>query len=136
MTGGCLCGAVRYEVRGPLRDVILCHCSECRRWHGHVCAATAAARDQLVVHDSGSLRWFDSPQSATGARRGFCATCGSSLFWAAPGRPTVSIAAGTLDAPTGLKVIAHIHTESMGDYYELPDDGLPRHRHGLVDAPE
>ncbi len=40
--GGCLCGAVRYEVQGPLRDVLICHCEECRRWHGHVSATTAA----------------------------------------------------------------------------------------------
>ena len=34
-TGGCLCGAVRYQVHGPLRDVLICHCVECRRWHGN-----------------------------------------------------------------------------------------------------
>jgi len=42
-TGGCLCGAVRYEVLGPLRDVVLCHCSHCRRTHGHVAAYAACA---------------------------------------------------------------------------------------------
>ena len=41
-TGRCLCGAVAYEVRGPLRDVLICHCEECRRWHGHMAACTAA----------------------------------------------------------------------------------------------
>ena len=40
-TGGCLCGAVRYQVRGPLRSVVMCHCSQCRRQTGHVMAATA-----------------------------------------------------------------------------------------------
>ncbi len=137
MTGGCLCGAVRYEISGPLRDVIVCHCHECRRWHGHVCAATAVRREQLTVTGS-ELRWFDSPRSDAGARRGFCTACGSSLFWDAPERPTVSIAAGTLDEPTGLRTIAHIHTAQKGDYYELPEDGLPRHPGGagaVADAP-
>ena len=118
-TGQCLCGAVRYEVEGPLRDVTLCHCGECRRWHGHVCAATSVRSEHLrLVTDSG-LRWIDSPQSAAHARRGFCGECGSSLFWDAPDRDTISIAAGTLDAPTGLRTVRQIYTEDAGDYYEL-----------------
>ncbi len=75
-TGRSLCGAVRYEVRGQLRDVLICHCKECRRWHGHFSA---------------------------------------------------SIAAGTLDGHTGLRVAAHRFVSQAGDYYELPADGLPRH---------
>jgi hypothetical protein len=126
-TGRCLCGAVTYEVRGPLRDVLICHCQECRRWHGHASASTAARREDLVLVEPQGLRWIESPQSDAGARRGFCAHCGSSLFWDAPGRPTVSIAAGTLDEPTGLKVIAHWYVSQAGDYYDLPADGLPRH---------
>jgi len=118
-TGRCLCGAVRYEIHGPLRDVTLCHCGECRRWHGHVCAATAVERDDLRVVADAGLRWFDSPQSAAHARRGFCGECGSSLFWDAPGRATISIAAGSLDAPTGLRTTRQIYTEDAGDYYEL-----------------
>jgi hypothetical protein len=122
-TGRCLCGAVRFEVEGPLRDVTLCHCGECRRWHGHVCAATSVRSEHLhFVSDSG-LRWIDSPQSAAHARRGFCGDCGSSLFWDAPDRDTISIAAGTLDPPTGLRTVRQIYTEDAGDYYEL--DRLP-----------
>jgi hypothetical protein len=126
-TGGCLCGAVRYEVRGPLRHVLVCHCAECRRWSGHVFAATAAARGDLVLTEERGLRWLDSPASDTHARRGFCGECGSSLFWDAPGRPTVSIAAGSVDPPTGLRVAGHVYTVQVADYQELPDDGLPRH---------
>ncbi len=126
-TGGCLCGAVRYEVRGPLRDVLICHCEECRRWHGHVCASTAAAKQDLVLLDDRALRWIDSPRSDAGARRGFCVECGSSLFWDPPRREMISIAAGTLDGPTGLAVASHWFVSQAGDYYELPDDGTPRH---------
>jgi hypothetical protein len=125
-SGRCLCGAVRYEVRGPLRDVLLCHCVECRRWSGHTFAATAARREDLVLLESRGLRWAASPESESDARRGFCGECGSSLFWEAPARDTVSIAAGTLDEPTGLQVRGHVYVSQVGDYYELPEDGLPR----------
>ena len=88
-------------------------------------ANTAARREDLVLLEQHGLRWIDSPGSDARARRGFCAECGSSLFWDAPDRPTVSIAAGTLDDPTGLKTVAHWYVSQAGDYYELPDDGLP-----------
>jgi hypothetical protein len=117
--GGCLCGSVRYEVSGPLRDVVLCHCSRCRRSHGHVAAYTACATSDLIVAETESLRWYE----ADGRRRGFCARCGASLFWFAEGRATISIAAGTLSEPTGLRTMAQIYTASPGDYYRLHDDG-------------
>jgi hypothetical protein len=107
--------------------VLVCHCIECRRWHGHVSASTAAHKDDLVLLDERGLRWIQSPRSDARARRGFCGECGSSLFWDPPGRETISIAAGTLDGPTGLGVISHWFTSQAGDYYELPEDGLPRH---------
>jgi hypothetical protein len=131
-TGRCLCGAVRYEVRGPLRDVLICHCEECRRWHGHASAFTAARREDLAVDDERAVRWVDSPASDAQARRGFCGECGSSLFWDAPGRETISIAAGTLEGDTGLRVAGHIYVSDRADYYELPDDGLPRHERGTA----
>ena len=99
--------------------MLLCHCGECRRWHGHVCAMTAARSEDLRLVSDRGLRWIDSPQSAARARRGFCAECGSSLFWDAPDRDTISIAAGTLDIPTGLSTTGQIYVEDAGDYYEL-----------------
>src|SRR5262249_35049998 len=69
-TGRCLCGAITYEVRGPVRDVIVCHCVECRRWSGHAGGAFAATREEhLVIEETGALRWLDSPDSARDARR-------------------------------------------------------------------
>jgi hypothetical protein len=130
-TGGCLCGAVRYEVRGPLRAVVDCHCSQCRRTSGHFGAFTATRPEDLVLIEEEGLRWYRS--SAT-ARRGFCAVCGSSLFWEPVSRGRVSIGAGTLDLPTGLTTAAHVFVEDSGDYYTI-GDGLPQSAdgdHGIV----
>ena len=121
--GGCLCGSVRYRVAGPLRDVITCHCGECRRMHGGAAPYTASPADHLeLVRDDG-LTWIASPASTTSAERGFCRRCGSSLFWRAPGRDTISIAAGTLDEPSGLTASGHIWWDARADW-EVPD-GLP-----------
>lgn len=135
-SGRCLCGAVRYELRGPLREILICHCVECRRWHGNVGAYTSVERDELVLLQSDSLRWIDSPESDSHARRGFCGECGSSLFWEAAGDASVSIAAGTLDSATELRPVGHIYVSQAGGYYDLPDDGLPRRSRGseLLDA--
>lgn len=114
--GGCLCGGVRYVVRGELRDVVVCHCGRCRRTHGHVGAYSACGAADLRLIDSATLRWYE----ADGRARGFCGRCGASLFWRADGRETISIAAGTLDPPTGLKTVAHIFTADRGDYYDAP----------------
>jgi hypothetical protein len=126
-TGGCLCGAVRFEVHGPLRDVFTCRCVECRRWSGHVFAASAVRREDLVFLEERGLCWIHSPESESKARRGFCRECGSSLFWDPPRRDTIAVAAGSLDAPTGLKLAGHVYVSQAPDYEELPDDGLPRY---------
>jgi hypothetical protein len=122
--GGCLCGAVRYVAHGPLRDVLVCHCVECRRWHGGAGSYTAVARADLELVSETGLRWRPSPASDARAERGFCAECGSSLFWRAPERPTVSVAAGTLDGPTGLRTIGHIYDDQRADWEHVDD--LPR----------
>jgi hypothetical protein len=125
-TGGCLCGAVRYEVRGPLRDVVVCHCSQCRRTSGHFGAFTATRAEDLVLTEAEGLRWYRSSERA---RRGFCGVCGSNLFWEPVWGGRVSICAGTLDVPTGLASAAHVFVEDAGDYYAI-GDGLPRRADG------
>ncbi len=118
-TGGCLCGAVRYRVSGPLRPVVACHCTQCRKTSGHYVAATSAAR--LDVDIEGEVRWF---QSSATARRGFCPTCGSNLFWDQTG-PYLSIMAGTLEGDPGIRLAGHIFCADKGAYYEIDGD-LPR----------
>jgi hypothetical protein len=121
-SGSCLCGGVRFEVTGPLRPVVACHCVQCRKTSGHYVAATSALTDHLRFAADESLRWY---RASTTARRGFCSVCGSSLFWAQDGGPRMSIHAGALDGATGLAVIGPIFCADKGDYYALPDD-LPQ----------
>ncbi len=128
--GRCLCGAVSYEVRGPLRPILICHCADCRRWHGYACATTAAYDKDVVISDSGLLTWYKKPSREKLPSRGFCAQCGSSLFWKAPERDTISIAAGTLEPPSGLRVVARIFTADASDYEVIGDDGLAHFEHG------
>ena len=124
-TGRCLCGAVAYEVRGPLRDVVNCHCRQCLRTHGHVAAYSRVSRADLTMTEARGLKWYRSSEAA---RRGFCQECGASILWDELERDSVSIAAGSIDEPTGLKTIRHIFVADKGDYYEIEGDmeQLPR----------
>jgi len=121
-SGSCLCGGVRYRVDGPLTDVGACHCTQCRKTTGHYFAATTCARSALSFESDGTLAWY---QSSSFARRGFCSRCGSSLFWERIDGDEIDILAGTLDPPTGLKMVDHIFVDNKGDYYEITD-GLPQ----------
>ena len=121
--GGCLCGGVRYRVTGPLRDITTCHCGECRRTHGGAAPYTACPDDPWELVVAVGLAWIESPHSTTNAVRGFCANCGSSLFWKAPDRDYTAIAAGSVDEPSGLHSIDHIWWDARADW-EVPD-GLP-----------
>ena len=121
VTGQCLCGAVRFKLTGPMRGVSICHCGQCRRWHGHVGAYTNVKRSALTFTDDAALKWYASSDFA---RRGFCGACGSVLFWDAPEQDTISVTAGCLDSPTGVDVDIQIFTEDKGDYYAL-DPRIP-----------
>lgn len=121
--GGCACGAVRYEALGPLRDVVDCHCDRCRRVTGHFLAATASADADLVVTTPATLRWW---QAAPGVSYGFCGECGSTLFWRAEGSGRTSVAAGTLDPPTGLTTTTAWYVADASDYHRL-DHALDEH---------
>lgn len=120
-SGRCLCGAVRYEVHGPLSDAHACHCGQCRRQSGHFIVATGARRSDFRLTADSALKWYRSSEIA---ERGFCADCGSPLFWD-DGGEEISINAGSLDAPTGLTIKKHIFVDDKGDYYEI-DDRLPQ----------
>ncbi len=121
--GSCLCGAVAFAVAVELAGPDACHCTQCRRWSGHVWASTDVPRSALAVEGEEKLSWF---QSSEKVRRGFCSVCGSVLFWDPVGRDTIGVAMGAFEAPTGTRLAIHIFTADKGDYYDIAD-GLPQH---------
>jgi hypothetical protein len=121
-SGSCLCGAVTFEVEGDLVGPDACHCTACRKQSGHVFVSTDVARSALSVTGEENVRWY---QSSPKVRRGFCATCGSTLFWDPPGRDWTGIAMGAFDGPTHTRLHVHVHTREKGDYYDIAD-GVPQ----------
>ena len=122
VSGRCLCEAVSFRTRGPLRGVVYCHCTQCRRQTGHFFAATQVADDRIEIVGGDMVRWYAaSPE----AKRGFCSNCGSVLFWKRNGSGRISVLAGAFDRPSGLEGDMHIFVADKGDYYAI-EDGLPQ----------
>lgn len=124
MRGSCLCGAVVFEVTQPVRDVLACHCTQCRKVSGHYWAAASVPHDQFRLIEDRGLRWYRSSAKAT---RGFCGECGSTLFWQPEGEAQISFSAGAIDGPSGLQTSQHIYVADKGDYYRIAD-GLPQQK--------
>ena len=117
--GQCLCGQIGFEVHGELRDVIDCHCHRCRRFTGHHMAATSAELADVEIEDvQALLTWYFPVEEAGYA---FCGRCGSSLFWSAAGTDRISICAGTLEPPTGLRTVEAWWVSEASDYAVRPD---------------
>lgn len=118
--GRCLCGDIRFTVRGTPQEVSACHCGQCPRQSGHVWASALVPETEIDI--TGQVTWYDASPAA---KRGFCPRCGAFLFWTAHDEDTISFALGALDTPTGLKLQKHIFTADKGDYYDI-GDGLPQ----------
>lgn len=122
LTGSCGCGAVTLQLTPPLRDVITCHCTQCRKMTGHFWAATAVAKKNLSIIKEDHLTWY---ASSRGVRRGFCAICGSNLFYDPQARDFIAVSPGALDDTIDLKSIEHVFVGEKGRYYEI-HDALPQ----------
>jgi hypothetical protein len=129
-SGSCLCGGVRFKTTGKLRDVVACHCSQCRKQTGLYYAATNVLVGGLAIEGEERITWY---RGSSSARRGFCSVCGSAMFWVADGADEISIMAGLLDEPTELKLTHHIYCADKGDFYEITD-GLPQYRQNSPDS--
>ena len=127
--GSCLCGSVRFTASGPLRGVIYCHCSQCRKQSGHYYAATNVAVGDLAVEGGEKITWYEASASA---KRGFCSVCGSALFWKHNEADEISIMAGAFEQPSDLKGEVHIFVADKGDYYDITD-GLPQFERSTPD---
>lgn len=124
MQGGCLCGAIRYEVAGPLSDVSNCHCSMCRRFHG-------AAYSTYAKVNAPDFNWIKGREllsvyeTTPGIGWAFCRRCGSSLGIPS-GDKLGSITLGTLDVDPGVRPAYHMFVGSKAPWHDITD-ALPRH---------
>lgn len=120
--GGCLCGAVRYEVEGPLAPIQLCHCGQCRKAQGSAFAANipvATSAFRLIQGEEALREYRASP----GKRRVFCGACGGPIFSQRDDGPqTLRLRAGALDDDAGLQVGFHIQATSHAAWWPIDDD--------------
>lgn len=123
--GSCLCGAVKYEVRGEFGAGYFCHCSRCRKATGSAFAASAlvATKDFVVIEGNEALKSL----SVKGMHRVFCSHCGSPIISRRDAMPeAVRVRLGTLDSPLENGPLGHIYTDSKANWFEIHDD-LPQY---------
>ena len=118
----CLCGGVKIKVKGKLRHVVNCHCSQCMKTHGNYSAYTACPESNISFIKKRTLKWYKSSKIV---RRGFCSTCGASIVYKLLKSKNISIAAGMFYNPTKLKTHFNIFTKGKLDYYKL-DKRIPK----------
>lgn len=125
-SGSCLCGGVRYVLRGELGPITLCHCSQCRKAQGGAAVASSPVRAGEFEITAGAelLRAFES---SPGKERVFCSRCGSPLLSRRPAEPDfLRLRLGTLDTPVGAKPAAHIFAASKAEW-DVIGDGVPQY---------
>ena len=125
ITGACLCGACRYRSDAPVMNVRACHCHRCQRATGSPFYARVMVPLASVTID-GPVAWYDGD---TGVRRGFCPTCGSTLFSERATAGTIGLTMGTLDHPERFAPTDHIWVSAKQPWLKL-DDGLPQFAEG------
>ena len=124
MTGGCLCGAVRYEARLDKREGYYCHCRMCQLAFGNTRAAFANVRkDQVVWSGDPPTRYASSKI----ALRGFCGHCGTPLSFEYVASDRMDLSVGSFDHPEALRPVTHFGVESRIPSWDVPD-GLPEER--------
>ncbi|TLS66267.1 hypothetical protein FEF65_10645 [Mariprofundus erugo] len=121
MSGSCLCGRVRYEVRGRTGEITHCHCPICRKAH-------AAAFSTLLPVDAAGFmltdgaHWLGRYAPEAGQTRFFCSQCGSQLYVTYEQQEQILLCVGTLDTDPGIRPVCHVHTSRKAGWYTIRDD--------------
>jgi hypothetical protein len=126
LTGGCNCGAVRFEVSSPFESASYCHCTRCQRRTGTAAAPnarTAPGAFRIVAGEDRLGAW----RPGSGMDKYFCRDCGSALFSAGTDFTQVGVRFGALDSDPGLRPAWHQYVAYAASWEEIPDDGLPRY---------
>ena len=130
LTGGCLCGGVRFEVTEPLLGAGYCHCTRCQRRTGTAAAASGrvAPGSLRVVQGEELVRSY---QPDDGFAKEFCGSCGSALWSCHPTDPDViGVRLGAFDGDPGIRPSYHQFVDYAACWAPIPDDGLPRYPEG------
>ena len=127
LTGGCGCGAVRFEIDAPLLSASYCHCTRCQRRTGTAASANARLAPgsfRIVAGEEHIRAW--APEG--GFEKAFCSLCGSALFSRAPASPEpMGVRLGAIDGDPGVRPQWHQFVAYAAEWEPLPDDGLPRY---------
>ncbi len=130
-TGGCLCGAVRYETTGESFKVLHCHCQSCRKHNGAPVVTLAGFKADQVKFSGDERKIYES---SPGVGRAFCGKCGTPLTWEGDGGdlgPIVELHISTFNNPAALKPSVHSFDSERIPWFEVADN-LPRYE-GLSD---
>ncbi len=125
LRGSCLCGGITYEIHAPLKGVLNCHCSMCRKAHGAAfrTRALVKAEDFLFLSGEELLTYYES---SPGERRSFCKICGSVIITRFNRHPDAyGFALGTLDSDPEIQIERHVFTKYKAPWFEITDD-LPQ----------
>jgi hypothetical protein len=126
-TGGCMCGAVRYEMNIDGHKTGNCHCRDCQKNSG-------AGFMPFTNVDAGQFRWINEPEGVAKASekavRRFCNECGTPMTWEGEGEEDrASISTGTFDDPSGIEISYEIYTRSRWPAFK-PVDGARQYEDG------
>jgi hypothetical protein len=126
MTGGCGCGAVRFEITEPFVSASYCHCTRCQRRTGTASSANARLAPGALRITAGEdeLRVW-APEG--GAEKVFCGLCGSAVFSRRPDGGWLGVRLGAIDGDPGIRPQWHQYVAYAAPWQPLPDDGLPRY---------
>lgn len=130
LTGGCLCGSVRYEISEPLVSAAYCHCTRCQRRTGAAASAQArVAPGSLRVVQGEELVREWAPED--GWPKAYCSACGGALWSRSPIEDDLfSVRLGTFDTDPGIRPQWRQFVAYAAPWEPIPDDGLPRYPEG------
>lgn len=125
-TGSCLCGAIRFEIDGPIRNIVYCHCSQCRKAQGSAFATNGIVMATDFKLCSG-LNELTAYESTPGQTKYFCKTCGSSIMSKTQSIPAqIRVRLGTIESDIEERPMAHIFATSKANWEEIAGD-LPQY---------
>jgi hypothetical protein len=127
LQGGCLCGAVRFEISAPFLSAGYCHCTHCQRRTGTASSANGRVPQEgfTLLQGAAELRAYKPPE---GVPKLFCTSCGSALFSGDPfSDAEVAVRLGTLDGDPGIRPHYRQFVDSATSWEAIPDDGLTRY---------